>query len=95
MTQVQTTLAEPAGNPGNPLPVDGTVISYRVAAAEGTFAVQALAYAGDGALAGIVATSTPTPISSGGVSPPIATNLAIHKGDYLGIRNSAAPTGSA
>ena len=35
-----------------------------------------------------IASSTPTPITSGGgVSPPIATNLAISKGDYVGIRN--------
>ncbi len=30
---------------------------------------------------------TPITYSGGGVSPPIATNLAISKGDYVGIRN--------
>jgi hypothetical protein len=87
-TWVQSTLMLP--QPTNvQSPVDGTVISYRVAAADGTFAIQVVRvfYPPYPVQGQSVASSTGTPITAPGVSPPIATNLAIEKGDYVGIRN--------
>ena len=74
-------------------PVDGTVVSYRLALAEGTYAIQVIRLAGSPALLPIngsarsIASSTGTPISSTGVSPPVATNVAIKRGDLVGVRS--------
>ena len=90
---VQTSLPEPGTHLSSP--VDGTVISYRLAEPDGTFAIQVIR----GVTLGVdylppsevrgqsISTSAPTPISFPGVSPPVPTNLAIQKGDSVGIRN--------
>ncbi len=74
-------------------PVDGTVISYRLAAADGTFAIQVIRGVSPvpphppEAWGQSISTSAPAPISSPGVSPPVAANLAIKKDDSVGVRN--------
>ena len=62
------------------------MISYRVAAAEGTFAIQVLRTNGYGYSSAIVS-STPKHISATGVSAPIASHLAIRAYEQVGIRN--------
>ena len=104
VTVMQAQLSEPGAIVGSP--VDGTVISYRVAAAEGTFAIQIVrSYTYQfWEVARSVASSAPTHISSSGVSRPIATHLAIRgggedqpvairnfgDGDLLGLANGGA-----
>jgi hypothetical protein len=87
MTIVQGTLSQPGTNTSSP--VEGTVISYRLAAADGTFAVQITrSYVYRlGFVTGSLASSRPTRIVSSGVSPPIATKLAVKEGDQVAIRN--------
>ena len=82
LTLVQRTL--PAGA-NVTSPVDGTVVSYRVAVADGTFAIQVVRFSGDAGQS--IANSTPTAITTSGISAPVATSLVIQKGDSLGIRN--------
>jgi PASTA domain len=91
-TMVQTRLPEPGANVSSP--VNGTVISYRLAASDGRFAIQVI-HSSPGTphppnwLSEFqsLSTSAPAPVSSPGVSPPIAADLAINEGDWLGIRN--------
>ena len=89
LTLTQARLSEPGANVSSP--VDGTVISYRVAAADGTFAIQVIRplqlFEGSFGSVVSVASSTPTHITSSGVSSPITTKLAIKGGHYVGIRN--------
>jgi PASTA domain len=65
--------------------VDGTVVSYRLAGADGTFAIQIIRSVLHVGLESI-ATSTPTHMASSGVSPSIAANLPIEAGDHVGLR---------
>lgn len=83
LTLVQKTLPEPGTNVTSP--VDGTVVSYKVAAANGTFAIQIVRFTGDAGQS--VASSAATPINSTGTSAAINTSLAIRAGDAVGIRN--------
>jgi hypothetical protein len=84
LTLVQTTLPESGTMIQSP--VDGTVISYRLAAADGTFASQVLRTNGHGYYRSIVS-STPRHVTATGVSAPIATHLAIRASEQVGIRN--------
>jgi hypothetical protein len=86
----QRTLSEPGANAASP--VDGTVISYRVAGADGTFAIQVVRTSGthDQWYSQSIASSTPTQIASEGLSSPIATDLNVEAKDAVGIRNFAA-----
>jgi hypothetical protein len=89
MVTVPLTLVPPPPYPGGTGEslVDGTVISYRVAAAEGTFAIQVVRLTGSRGRS--IVSSTPRHITSTGVSAPIATRLAIRgeSGETVGIRN--------
>jgi len=93
VTLVQTALPESGVNVTSP--VDGTVISYRLAAADGMFGIQVLRLSPTPPVPPTfrsqrgqsVATSAPTPITASGVSRPIVTHLALKKGDSVGIRN--------
>ena len=90
-TWVQTQLSETGVNITSP--VDGTVISYRLALADGTFAIQVIRltpasapYTGFTAGRSIAA-SAPTAITASGISAPIPAHLALKRGDSVGIRN--------
>ena len=85
LTLAQARSAYPGVDPVDS-PVDGTVISYRVAASEGTFAIQVLRTNGYGYSSAIVS-STPKHITATGVSAPIASHLAIRAYEQVGIRN--------
>ena len=99
LTLLQWTLPEPGTTVNSP--VDGTVIFYRVAAADGTFAIQVIRSRSytiarppyppyNGVVTKSIGTSTPTHISSAGVSSPIRTHLAVKSEDRVGIRNFGA-----
>ena len=85
LTLVQRTLPEPGANVASP--VDGTVVSYQLADADGAFAIQVVRFSGTAAQS--VASSTPTATIASGISPPIATSLPIKAGDYIGVKNTS------
>jgi hypothetical protein len=83
VTLVQVSVPEPGVNLRSP--VDGTVTSYQVAPSNGTFALQVVRFSDLKAKS--VRTSASVPVGSSGISEPIATNLAIQQGDFIGVKN--------
>jgi PASTA domain-containing protein len=82
VTIVQRTLPEPGVNIINP--VDGHIVSYQLGPSNGTFALQVIRYSGT--MARSVVTSPLTQVNTAGLSQQIPTDLAIKRGDLIGIK---------